>query len=356
MLTEAAREKRQCIIDACRSMNALGINQGTSGNISLRDGEGFLITPTSMPYDLMQPEDIIKMRFDHSVVENGRPSTEWRFHLDVLRARPEVGAIVPTLAIMERSIPPIHYMVCAAGGDTIRCAPYATFGTQELSDKDRKACLLAHHGMIAVGDASAPPCGWRSKSKTSPTSTSIACSSAASRRCSRRKRSRTSPSGSQITDCTRRRIRLATLLGVAARLGLVRPSAGGGEADEACSAAASYQILGLRHVRGHTTPRRGCNDFKPLRRHFPASRRARSAVRPSRAAMPPTEAPRFKRSKIGSSRPAFARRAARRPRQSVASGGRQNGFDGTGHLAVSDSHNKHRASVHLCQEIDRALM
>ncbi len=146
-------------------MNALGINKGTSGNISLRDGEGFLITPTSMPYDLMQPEDIIEMRFDHSVVGNGRPSTEWRFHLDILRARPEVNAIVhahpiycTTLAIMERSIPPIHYMVCAAGGDTIRCAPYATFGTQELSDnavealKDRKACLLAHHGMIAVGD------------------------------------------------------------------------------------------------------------------------------------------------------------------------------------------------------------
>ena len=165
MLTDAAREKRQSIIDACRSMNALGINQGTSGNISLRDGEGFLITPTSMPYDLMQPEDIIEMRFDHSVVDNGRPSTEWRFHLDILLARPEVNAIVhahpiycTTLAIIERSIPPIHYMVCAAGGDTIRCAPYATFGTQELSHnavaalKDRKACLLAHHGMIAVGD------------------------------------------------------------------------------------------------------------------------------------------------------------------------------------------------------------
>jgi L-fuculose-phosphate aldolase len=165
MLTEAAREKRQSIIDACRSMNALGINQGTSGNISLRDGEGFLITPTSMPYNLMQPEDVIEMRFDHTVVGNGRPSTEWRFHLDILRARPEVNAVVhahpiysTTLAIMERSIPPIHYMVCAAGGDTIRCAPYATFGTQELSDnavaalKDRKACLLAHHGMIVVGD------------------------------------------------------------------------------------------------------------------------------------------------------------------------------------------------------------
>jgi L-fuculose-phosphate aldolase len=166
MLTRAAKEKRQSIIDACRWMNASGINQGTSGNISLRDGDGFLITPTSTPYDLMQPEDIITMRFDDSVVGEGRPSTEWRFHLDILEARPEVNAVVhahpvycTTLAILERSIPPIHYMVCVAGGDTIRCAPYATFGTQALSDnaldalKDRKACLLAHHGMIAVGDS-----------------------------------------------------------------------------------------------------------------------------------------------------------------------------------------------------------
>jgi L-fuculose-phosphate aldolase len=164
MLSAAQREKRQSIIDACRSMNALGINQGTSGNISLRDGEGFLITPTSMPYEGMQPEAIVAMRFDQTVVGDGRPSTEWRFHLDILRARPEANAIVhthpiysTTLAILGRGIPPLHYMIAAAGGDSIRCAPYATFGTQELSDNavaalvDRKACLLAHHGMIAIG-------------------------------------------------------------------------------------------------------------------------------------------------------------------------------------------------------------
>jgi len=164
MLSAAQREKRQSIIDACRSMNALGINQGTSGNISLRDGEGFLITPTSTPYEGMQPEDIVAMRFDQSVVGDGRPSTEWRFHLDILRARPEANAVVhthpiysTTLAILGRGIPPLHYMISAAGGDSIRCAPYATFGTQELSDNavaalaDRKACLLAHHGMIAIG-------------------------------------------------------------------------------------------------------------------------------------------------------------------------------------------------------------
>jgi L-fuculose-phosphate aldolase len=165
MLSPAAKKKRQSIVDGCRSMNALGINQGTSGNISLREGDGMLITPTSTPYDAMTAEDIIEMRLDDGrVVGNGRPSTEWRFHLAILRARPEVNAIVhahptysTTLAIMERGIPAIHYMVAAAGGDTIRCAPYATFGTEELSVNavealnGRKACLLAHHGMIALG-------------------------------------------------------------------------------------------------------------------------------------------------------------------------------------------------------------
>jgi L-fuculose-phosphate aldolase len=164
MLSPAAKKKRQSIVEACRSMNALGINQGTSGNISLREGNGMLITPTSMPYEAMTPEDVVEMRLDGQVVGNGRPSTEWRFHRSILAARPEVHAIVhthptysTTLAIMERGIPPIHYMVAAAGGDSIRCAPYATFGTEELSAnavealKDRKACLLAHHGMIALG-------------------------------------------------------------------------------------------------------------------------------------------------------------------------------------------------------------
>ena len=158
------REKRQSIIDACRSMNALGINQGTSGNISLRHGAGLLITPTSVPYEAMQPEQIVFMAMDGSHDPAQRPSSEWRFHLDILKARPEVNAVVHAhppystiLAIQGLAIPPIHYMIAVAGGDTIRCAPYATFGTQELSEhavralEDRSACLLEHHGMIAVG-------------------------------------------------------------------------------------------------------------------------------------------------------------------------------------------------------------
>jgi L-fuculose-phosphate aldolase len=158
------REKRQSIIDACRSMNALGINQGTSGNISLRHDSGLLITPTSVPYETMQPEQIVFMDLDGSFDPAQRPSSEWRFHLDILKARPEVNAVVHAhppystiLAIMGLEIPPIHYMIAVAGGDTIRCAPYATFGTQELSEhavkalEDRLACLLEHHGMIAIG-------------------------------------------------------------------------------------------------------------------------------------------------------------------------------------------------------------
>lgn len=159
-------EKRQAIIDACRRMNALGINQGTSGNISVRHGDGLLITPTSVPYEKMTPDQIVFMKMDGSFAAGQRPSSEWRFHLDILRARQEAGAVVhahPTyctiLAIMGRDIPPIHYMIAAAGGDSIRCAPYATYGTPELSEHavkaldGRFACLLDHHGMIAIGSS-----------------------------------------------------------------------------------------------------------------------------------------------------------------------------------------------------------
>jgi len=156
--------KRQSIIDACREMNRLGINQGTSGNISLRHEDGMLITPTSTPYDAMRPDQIVFMKLDGAPAAGQRPSSEWRFHRDILKARSEVNAVVHAhppyatiLAIMGLEIPPIHYMIACTGGDTIRCAPYATFGTEELSRaavaalEDRSACLLAHHGMIVVG-------------------------------------------------------------------------------------------------------------------------------------------------------------------------------------------------------------
>ncbi len=158
---------RADLVEACRSMNRLGINQGTSGNISIRDGNTMLISPSATPYETMQPEQVATMPIEG---EYGawagplRPSTEWRFHLDVLRARPDAGAVVhshptycTTLAIARKPIPAVHYMMAAFGGMDVRCAPYATFGTKELSEhaikalEGRSACLLANHGMIVVG-------------------------------------------------------------------------------------------------------------------------------------------------------------------------------------------------------------
>ena len=159
-------DKRKAVIAACLAMNALGINQGTSGNISVRHGEGLLITPTRVPYEDLQPEDIVTMAFDGSSEGRHKPSSEWRFHGDIMRRRPDVQAIVHAhpiyasiIAIMGLDIPALHYMVAVAGGKDIRCAPYALFGSQELSEaalqalEGRKACLLGHHGIIAVGSS-----------------------------------------------------------------------------------------------------------------------------------------------------------------------------------------------------------
>ena len=159
---------RRAIIDKCRWMNASGLNQGTSGNISARWRGDMLITPSATPYDAMTPEMIAAMplaRADGHFKGPLKPSTEWRFHFDIMNARPEVGAIVHThstyataLAITRRSIPACHYMIATFGGNDVRCSGYARFGTQALSDlalaalKDRKACLLANHGMIALGE------------------------------------------------------------------------------------------------------------------------------------------------------------------------------------------------------------
>ena len=159
---------RRDIVAQARTMNALGINQGTSGNISARCGTTMLITPSATPYDDMQPEHIAAMPLDGDGGWTGplKPSTEWRFHRDILRARPEAGAVVHThatyctaLAILRRDIPAVHYMIAAFGGASIRCAPYALYGTAELAAHalralaGRDACLLSTHGMIAVASS-----------------------------------------------------------------------------------------------------------------------------------------------------------------------------------------------------------
>ncbi len=156
------------LLNTAQKLIELGLNKGTAGNVSVRlndNGEdGFLVTPSGMAVEEMMPHSMVKMQFDGSY-ENGKiPSSEWRFHRDIIANRPDVNAIVhthsmfaTTLACLHKDIPPFHYMIAVVGGDTIRCAPYALFGSQALSDNalaaliDRKACLLANHGMIALG-------------------------------------------------------------------------------------------------------------------------------------------------------------------------------------------------------------
>lgn len=165
-ITKAETELRQAVIDACIQMNALGINQGTSGNVSARWKDGLLVTPSGVPYAELTPPDIVFMNFDGTFEAKAglKPSSEWRFHVDVMADRPDVQAIVhthsiyaTTVAIKGLDIPAVHYMIAAAGGPTIRCAPYATFGTAELSAhavkalEGRHACILRHHGVIACG-------------------------------------------------------------------------------------------------------------------------------------------------------------------------------------------------------------
>ncbi len=156
---------RRDIIATGRTMNDIGLNQGTSGNISARYDDGILITPSGLSYDHCCPEDIVRLQMDGTVRGRRKPSSEWRLHLDIYRTYPEAQAILHAhppwctiLACLDREIPPFHYMVAVAGGDTIRCAPYALFGSRELSSyvnaalQGRTACLMSHHGMVCYGD------------------------------------------------------------------------------------------------------------------------------------------------------------------------------------------------------------
>lgn len=158
---------RQRVIRVARSMNAAGINRAKAGNVSVRwrkrGFDGFLITPTGVHYDDLAARDIPAVSLDGRAIGGLAPSSEWLFHRDIYRHRDDAGAIVhthapfcTTLACLRRGIPPFHYMVAVAGGSDIRCAPYATFGSQQLADaavdalEGRRACLLANHGMIVL--------------------------------------------------------------------------------------------------------------------------------------------------------------------------------------------------------------
>lgn len=160
-------ELRLEVVFGARRLEPLGLSPGTSGNLSVRTRDGMLITPSAVPYEAMDPDDLVLMELDGVVrsAPAGRlPSTEWRMHAGILRERPDVTAIVhahppwaTALSCLRRDIPPFHYMVAICGGRVIRCAGYATFGTQELADAalgalaERNACLLANHGIVTCG-------------------------------------------------------------------------------------------------------------------------------------------------------------------------------------------------------------
>jgi L-fuculose-phosphate aldolase len=155
------------VVAACRELTRRRLTHGTSGNISVRhDATQFFISPSGMAYDSMQAEDVALMNLEGRWRGRSRPSSEWRFHRDIYRSRETIGAVVHThsthaaaLACTGRGIPSFHYMVAVAGGVDIRCAPYHTFGTEELSEaalqalEGRMACLLGNHGVIACGQS-----------------------------------------------------------------------------------------------------------------------------------------------------------------------------------------------------------
>jgi L-fuculose-phosphate aldolase len=156
---------REKLLHISRSLLELGLNKGTSGNVSVRADDGLLITPTGMEVNEMTPHDMVWMDAQGNFSGERQPSSEWRFHRDILAARPEINAVIhshamfaTTMACLHKEIPPFHYMIAVTGSDRIRCAPYALFGSQALSDhalaalSDSRACLLANHGMIVLGE------------------------------------------------------------------------------------------------------------------------------------------------------------------------------------------------------------
>lgn len=155
---------RTQLIATARAMQPAGLNRGTAGNVSVRHAEGFYITPTGMAYEALREDDIPLMGLDGTHTGKRKPSSEWRFHRDLYASRPEVGAVLHahspfavSLACLRLGIPAFHYMIARFGGDSIRCARYAIFGSEALSTAamaamaERKGCLLANHGMLVAG-------------------------------------------------------------------------------------------------------------------------------------------------------------------------------------------------------------
>ena len=163
-MTRSPQPERSEVVRAAQRLGATGLSSGTSGNLSRRLDDGFLITPSALPYERTGEDDVVEMVAGEVVSSSRRPSTEWPFHAAIYAARPEVGGVVhahppyaTALSCARREIPPFHYMVGVAGGRSIRCAGYARPGSEALAElavgalAGRNACLLANHGMISVG-------------------------------------------------------------------------------------------------------------------------------------------------------------------------------------------------------------
>ncbi len=161
------KSKNHQIIEAAKRIYTLGLNRGSSGNLSCRaEKKGFLITTSGSSFENLLEENIVTMSNDGKVIDGENPSSEWRIHMDLYKARPDFDAIVHThskyasvLACLRKELPSFHYMVAIAGGENVRCCPYALFGTKELSENviesmvDRRACLMSNHGLV-VGSSS----------------------------------------------------------------------------------------------------------------------------------------------------------------------------------------------------------
>jgi len=161
------KTKFTVLIETALQLQKIGLNHGATGNCSCRDGDTYLITPSGVETQNLSEDKIVRMDFKGNVVDsisNLKPSSEWRFHQDIMSKRQEVRAVVhthsifaSTVSLFGNELPPFHYMIAVAGGSSVRCAPYAMFGTQELSDNiidallDRKACLIANHGLVSIG-------------------------------------------------------------------------------------------------------------------------------------------------------------------------------------------------------------
>jgi len=164
MSHEDTTATREAAVAAVRRLDALGMNRGSTGNLSLRAGDGMLITPTGMGADDLRPQDLVWRGWDGTLRGDWQPSSEWHFHQAIYRVRPDLHAVLHThsthaaaLACLRRELPAFHYMVALAGGDSVPCVPYHLFGTEALSlavagaFKDRDACLMANHGLVAGG-------------------------------------------------------------------------------------------------------------------------------------------------------------------------------------------------------------